>query len=346
MTNKILITGTAGFVGFHLAEALLKKGYTVFGLDNINDYYDVNLKFARLKESGIDKTEIDWNKEVQSTVHENYRFVRMNLEDKQELNDLCSRERFDIIINLAAQAGVRYSIENPDVYVQSNIVGFLNILEVSRHYKVKHLLYASSSSVYGLNTTMPFSVKDRVDQPVSLYAATKRSNELMAHTYSHLYKIPTTGLRFFTVYGPWGRPDMAYFLFAKAIEAGKPIKVFNHGKLKRDFTYIDDIVNGIVNMVDTYITDAVPINNDELYNVYNIGNNTPVELMEFINVVGEAIGKKPEMEMLDMQQGDVYATWADVTELVEKFNYRPDTPIEEGIGKFADWYKDYYRTKD
>ncbi|WP_285009818.1 NAD-dependent epimerase/dehydratase family protein [Pedobacter faecalis] len=343
MAYKILITGTAGFVGFHLAESLLKEGYEIVGLDNINDYYDVNLKFARLAQSGIDQSEINWFQIVQSSVHKNYRFVRMNLEDKSELMELCASENVDVIINLAAQAGVRYSIENPDAYVQSNVVGFLNILEVSRRFKVKHLLYASSSSVYGLNKTMPFSVQDRVDQPVSLYAATKRSNELMAHTYSHLYKIPTTGLRFFTVYGPWGRPDMAYFLFADAIKEGKAIKVFNHGKLKRDFTYIDDIVNGIKNMVEKYLNGVPPSDEDTLYNIYNIGNNTPVELMEFITIVGDSMGMKPEMQMLDMQQGDVYATWADVTELIENFNYRPDTPLQIGISKFADWYKNYYK---
>jgi UDP-glucuronate 4-epimerase len=347
---KVLITGSAGFIGYHLIKKLSQTGYKIIGIDNINRYYDPTLKYARLKESGIAENEIDWNKEVKSTVYPNYRFVRLNLEDKNNLTSLCAREQFDMIIHLAAQAGVRYSVENPDVYVQSNIVGFLNILEVSRYFKIKHLVYASSSSVYGLNKKMPFSVKDSVDHPVSLYAATKKSNELMAHSYSHLYNIPTTGLRFFTVYGPFGRPDMAYFLFADAISKGKPIKVFNHGKLKRDFTYIDDIVNGIINVLhsppsktDTQIDEENPANSNAPYKIYNIGNNTPVELMDFIQTIGDAMGQKPEMELLGMQDGDVPATWADVDDLIEKFNYKPDTSIETGLNEFVKWYKEYYK---
>ena len=272
----------------------------------------------------------------------------MNLEDKDQLLELCEKEKFDIIINLAAQAGVRYSIENPDAYVQSNIIGFVNILEACRYNKVKHLIYASSSSVYGKNAKLPFSVKDRVDHPVSMYAATKKANELMAHTYSHLFNIPTTGLRFFTVYGPWGRPDMAYFLFAEAIRKGEPIKVFNHGKLRRDFTYIDDIVQGIVNIskqsAESLEPDMIDSSNSIAPSkIYNIGNNQTVELMDFITTIGDVMGKTPEMIMLDMQPGDVPATWANVDELSEKFNYKPNTPIAEGLKKFCVWYKEYYQ---
>ena len=350
MAKKILVTGAAGFIGFHLAEALLQRGDEVVGIDNINDYYDVNLKFARLAESGIAKQDISLHQEVQSSKYQNYRFVKMDLVDKQALMDLCAKESFDVIINLAAQAGVRYSIENPDAYAQSNLIGFLNILEAARHYKVQHLVYASSSSVYGLNEAMPFSVNHNANHPVSLYGATKKSNELMAHSYSHLYKIPTSALRFFTVYGPWGRPDMAYYLFADAIREGKPIKVFNHGKLKRDFTYIDDIVEGIINIADAPATPNAdwnaeqpdPSSSKAPYRIYNIGNNEPVELEEFIKTVGKAIGKDPEMIMMDMQPGDVVATWADVNELITKFQYKPNTSIETGLTEFAKWYKEYY----
>lgn len=348
---KILITGTAGFIGFHLSLKLIDQGYAVVGIDNINDYYDPELKFARLFECGIDKANVNWHQEVKSTKYPNYRFIRMNIENKGELMSLCSREKFDIIVHLAAQAGVRYSILNPDAYAQSNLLSFLNILEVSRYNAVKHLVYASSSSVYGLNTTMPFSVHDNVDHPVSLYAASKKANELMAHTYSHLYRIPTTGLRFFTVYGPWGRPDMAYFLFADAMLKGKPIKVFNHGKMKRDFTYIDDIVNGIVNVMDKPAepdenwdsNNPDPSRSTAPYRVYNIGNNTPVELMSFIDEIEKNIGKKAVIEMKEMQDGDVIATWANVDDLMDNFNYKPDTSIETGIKKFVSWYKDYYK---
>ena len=347
---KILITGTAGFIGFHLAQKLSELDFEIVGIDNINDYYDPELKFARLAASGIDKANVNWHRETRSTKYPNYRFIRMNIENKGELMSLCAREQFDIIVHLAAQAGVRYSILNPDAYAQSNLVSFLNILEVSRFNPVKHLVYASSSSVYGLNTTMPFSVHDNVDHPVSLYAASKKANELMAHTYSHLYRIPTTGLRFFTVYGPWGRPDMAYFLFAGAIKSDKPILVFNHGKMKRDFTYIDDIVNGIINVMKK---PADPVENWDSknpdpatstapYRIYNIGNNNPVELLNFIQEIEINMGKKAILEMKEMQDGDVVATWANVDDLIHNFNYNPNTDIQQGIKNFIEWYNSYY----
>ncbi|MFC5269490.1 NAD-dependent epimerase [Adhaeribacter terreus] len=347
---KILVTGTAGFVGFHFAEKLLSRGDEVVGVDNINDYYDIKLKFARLTESGIPEAEIAWNREVQSQKHAAYRFIRMNLEDKKELMELCDRENFDVIVHLAAQAGVRYSITNPDCYAQSNLVSFLNILEASRHHQIKHLVYASSSSVYGLNEKMPFSVKHNTEHPVSLYAASKKANELMAHTYSHLYRIPTSGLRFFTVYGPWGRPDMAYYSFAEDISNNKPIKVFNEGKMQRDFTYIDDIVNGIVNVMDKPAEPCADWNAQEPdpsrstapYCIYNIGNNNPVELMSFISEIEKNLGKKALLEMQGIQAGDVVATWANVDDLLQHFNYKPDTTIQDGLKKFTDWFKAYY----
>lgn len=347
---KILVTGSAGFIGFFLTKRLLEEGQEVVGLDNINSYYDVNLKYGRLTESGIDRAKIAWNKEVQSYLYPRYRFVRMNLEDKEALMALCQKESFDIIVNLAAQAGVRYSITNPDAYAQSNLVGFLNILEACRHNKVKHLVYASSSSVYGLNEEIPFCTNHHADHPVSLYAATKKSNELMAHAYSHLYKIPTTGLRFFTVYGPWGRPDMAYFLFAEAIMKGEPIQVFNGGKMQRDFTYIDDIVNGIVNIMtqpaasckDWDGKNPTPSRSAAPYCLYNIGNNNPVELLSFIQEIEKSLGKNAVLEMKEMQAGDVVATWANIDDLITEFNYRPQTSIQSGLKKFADWFRDYY----
>ncbi|OKL39561.1 NAD-dependent epimerase [Pontibacter flavimaris] len=346
---KVLVTGTAGFIGFHLAESLLRRGDEVVGVDNINDYYDPRLKYARLSESGIQEELIAWNKELTSFKYVNYRFIRMNLEEKASLLALCERECFDVIVHLAAQAGVRYSITNPDAYAQSNLISFLNVLEAGRHFKVKHLVYASSSSVYGLNGTMPFSVKHCVDHPVSLYAASKKANELMAHTYSHLYGIPTSGLRFFTVYGPWGRPDMAYFLFTEAICEGKPIQVFNNGKMKRDFTYIDDIVEGIVNVMDKPAEpdqnwnpqQPDPSHSTAPYAIYNIGNNQPVELMQFICEIETCLGKKSIMEMQEMQAGDVTATWANIDELVQNFNYKPITTLTTGLKKFTDWYKTY-----
>ncbi|MDD4690276.1 MAG: NAD-dependent epimerase [Eubacteriales bacterium] len=318
-TKTYLVTGAAGFVGYHLTKLLTSKGCKVIGYDNINDYYDVNLKHARLEDLAND----------------NFTFIKGDLADKEAVDKLFAKYKPEIVINLAAQAGVRYSIENPQVYIESNIIGFFNILEACRNNPVEHLLYASSSSVYGANEKIPFSTEDKVDNPVSLYAATKKSNELMAHTYSHLYKIPTTGLRFFTVYGPYGRPDMAYFSFTNKIMAGEKIKIFNNGDMYRDFTYVDDIVKGIENMLCN-----PPKGN---YKVYNIGNNSPEKLMDFIETLENAIGKKAEKEFHPMQPGDVYRTYADVTDLINDFDFKPSTSIAEGLGKFAEWYKDYYK---
>lgn len=333
---KILVTGTAGFIGFYLVKALLERGDEVVGIDSINDYYDVRLKYARLKETGINESQIEYGKPVLSENCQSYRFVKMNLEDRDALAELFDRERFDKVCNLAAQAGVRYSIENPYAYIDSNIVGFVNLLECCRRHEVKHLVYASSSSVYGMNEKVPFSEDDIVDNPISLYAATKKSNELMAYTYSHLYGIPSTGLRFFTVYGPWGRPDMAPMLFASAISSGKPIKVFNNGHLFRDFTYIDDIIEGVVKVID-----KVPVKTNKFaaYMLYNIGCSNPVNLMDFIHTMEDAVGKKAKMVMMPMQKGDVYQTYADTTKLQSDFGYKPATTIKEGVGKFIEWYK-------
>ncbi len=335
---KILVTGAAGFIGYHLCEALLKRDIEVIGLDNINDYYDVDLKYGRLMQLGIERSGAEQFDVInESTKHgRNLTFIRIDLEDRLALPKLFKNNDISIVCNLAAQAGVRYSLENPESYVDSNIVGFLNLLECCRHYKVEHLVYASSSSVYGLNKKIPFSTDDNVDHPISLYAASKKSNELMAHTYSHLYRFTTTGLRFFTVYGPWGRPDMALFLFADAIMAGRPIKVFNHGEMERDFTYVDDIVEGMVRVL-TRSTER-----KELYKVYNIGNNKAVKLTEFISEIEANMGKKAKKEMLPMQPGDVYRTWADTGPLIRDFDYSPDTPIQKGIKEFVDWYLDYY----
>ncbi len=339
---KILVTGSAGFIGFHLVKKLLETGHKVTGIDNINSYYDPELKFARLAETGIGRNAETFGWPLVSSLYPGYSFIRMNLEDKERLEDLFRNEKFDWVCNLAAQAGVRYSIENPSAYISSNIVGFLNILEACRKNNIKHLVYASSSSVYGNSSKMPFSVNDRVDKPVSLYAATKKSNELMAYTYSHLYKLPATGLRFFTVYGPWGRPDMAPILFSNSIMAGTPIKVFNNGNLERDFTYIDDIVEGILKVFDhpPVFNSAVP--DDAPHSVFNIGNGKPVRLMDFIEILEKELGKVAVKEFLPMQPGDVYKTWADVTELHEQFGYKPDTTLEKGIFEFASWYKKYY----
>ncbi|MCK3683125.1 NAD-dependent epimerase/dehydratase family protein [Maribellus sp. YY47] len=332
---KILVTGTAGFIGFHLVNQLVRQDVEVVGIDNINDYYSPDLKFARLAEAGVSDEAAAWNKKVASSRYPNYSFVRMKLEDREQLNRLFETEKFDLVCNLAAQAGVRYSIENPQAYIDSNIVGFANILEACRHHNIQHLVYASSSSVYGNSSKMPLSTTDAVDNPVSLYAATKKSNELMAHTYSHLYGFATTGLRFFTVYGPWGRPDMAYFSFTKNILDGKPIKVFNQGELYRDFTYIDDIVDGIIKILNS--KPKTP------YKVYNIGNSTPVKLVDFIGTIETALGKEAAKEYVEMQPGDVYKTFADVSDLENDFGYAPDTPLEKGIGQFVKWYVDYYR---
>ncbi len=336
---KILVTGTAGFIGYHLTNKLLEQGVEVIGIDNINDYYSTDLKYARLAEAGISAEAAIWNKKVISSKNPAYSFVRMNLENREQINQLFDTEKFDMVCNLAAQAGVRYSIENPHAYIDSNIVGFINILEACRHNNIQHLVYASSSSVYGNSTKMPLSVDDQVDNPISLYAATKKSNELMAHTYSHLFGIPTTGLRFFTVYGPWGRPDMAYFSFTKNILAGNAIKIFNHGDLYRDFTYIDDIVEGIVKILNA------PPKNVEVapYKVHNIGNSSPVKLMEFIETIEKALGKEAVKEYHDMQPGDVYKTYADVSALEKEFGYSPDTTLEKGIGEFVKWYKAFYK---
>lgn len=331
---KILVTGTAGFIGFHLATKLLERGDEVIGLDNINDYYDVNLKYARLNELGIEAHDCKSNEIIQSSKFPNHKFIKMDLADKPAMEELFKTQKFDAVCNLAAQAGVRYSIENPDAYIHSNIIGFMNILECCRHYGVQNLCYASSSSVYGLNTKQPFSTTDKTDTPISLYAATKKSNELMAHTYSHLYGIKTTGLRFFTVYGPWGRPDMSPILFADAITQDKEIKVFNHGDMSRDFTYIDDIVDGIINVID---------NPSEKYSIYNIGNNAPVQLLEFIQTLENAFGKTSKKIYMDMQPGDVKSTYADIDNLIRDFDYKPDTDLIDGIGEFAKWYKEFYR---
>ena len=338
---KILITGTAGFIGFHLVEKLVKHENTeIVGIDNINDYYDVSLKYARLTKCGIDKDSVRDNSPITSSVYPNYKFSKTDISDYQALSDLFRREQFDVVINMAAQAGVRYSIENPHAYVQSNITGFTNILECCRHNQIKHLIYASSSSVYGMNNSIPFSEDDNVTYPVSFYAATKKSNELMAHTYSHLFQLPTTGVRLFTVYGPWGRPDMAPMLFAKAIYDKKPIKVFNHGNMLRDFTYVDDIAAGIIKLIDKLPDEG---SEQPFYKIFNIGNSTPIKLIDFITTLEEAIGKKAILEMLPMQPGDVEVTYADTTKLKKAVNYKPSTSLSEGIYSVIDWYKLYYK---
>ena len=346
---KILVTGTAGFIGYYLAKRLAERGDEILGLDSINDYYDVNLKYARLEDSGIRRADIGYGKIVKSKKYKNYRFIQMNLHDREGLEKLFNEHAVDAVCHLAAQAGVRYSLTNPHAYVDSNIVGFLHILEGCRNKGVQHLVYASSSSVYGLNESVPFKTSDNVDHPVSLYAASKKSNELMAHTYSHLYSIPTTGLRFFTVYGPWGRPDMAYFKFTEAILQGKPIDVYNNGDMYRDFTYIDDIIEGVVRIIDAIPRgnpswngkDPDPASSTAPYKVYNIGNNSPVKLLDFITTIEEALGKKATMNFLPMQQGDVYTTYADVTDLMRDTGFRPDTPVNEGINRFVEWYRRY-----
>ena len=334
--TRFLVTGAAGFIGFHLSRRLLDRGDQVVGLDNLNDYYDVQLKRDRL---------------AQLTGREGFTFYELDLADRDGMRRLFADERFDVVVNLAAQAGVRYSLENPHAYVEANLVGFMHVLEGCRHHDVKHLVYASSSSVYGANTRMPFSVHDNVDHPVSLYAATKKANELMAHTYSHLYQLPTTGLRFFTVYGPWGRPDMALYLFTEAILAGRPIKVFNQGQMRRDFTYIDDIVEGVVR-----VADRIPAGNPDWsgdapdpgtsrapFKIYNIGNHQPVELQHFIACIENSLGMEAEKQLLPMQPGDVPATYADVDDLMRDVGFRPATSIEEGIQQFVDWYRDYHQ---
>jgi len=331
---KVLVTGAAGFIGFHVAQKLLARGDQVVGLDNLNDYYDVNLKLARLAQ-------------IQDLP--GFTFAKMELQDRPAMDALFVDHAFDAVINLAAQAGVRYSLENPRAYIDSNIVGFTNILECCRHHQIGHLVYASSSSVYGMNSAMPFSIHDNVDHPISLYAASKKANELMAHTYSHLYGLPTTGLRFFTVYGPWGRPDMALFLFTEAILEGKPIKVFNNGQMQRDFTYIDDIVQGVIRVMDSPATpnpawDGAtpdPGTSSAPYRLYNIGNNNPVKLLDFVAAIENALGMEAVKELLPMQPGDVAATYANIDDLVADVGYRPQTPIEYGVNEFISWYREY-----
>lgn len=333
---RTLVTGAAGFIGFHLSRRLLAEGHSVIGVDNLNDYYSVQLKRDRL---------------AQLTAHENFEHAHIALEDAAAVDALFQGETIDCVINLAAQAGVRYSLENPRAYISANIDGFMNILESCRHAQTANLIYASSSSVYGMNTSMPFSVHDNVDHPVSLYAATKKSNELMAHTYSHLYGVPTTGLRFFTVYGPWGRPDMALFLFTKAILTGEPIKVFNQGKMRRDFTYIDDIVEGIARLIHKPATansswdsaNPDPGTSNAPYRLFNIGNNQPVALMDFVGAIESALGVQAEKEFLPLQPGDVPATYANIEALEDYVGYRPGTQIEHGVQRFVDWYRDYYK---
>lgn len=367
---RILVTGTAGFIGFHLAKKLLERGDTVIGIDNINGYYDINLKYARLAETGISRRAEKWHSLVKSIKYPGYSFMRMNLEDRDKLMELFEHHKFDKVCNLAAQAGVRYSLKNPNAYINSNIVGFINILEACRHNNIEHLVYASSSSVYGNNTKMPLSTTDNVDHPISLYAATKKSNELMAHTYSHLFGLPSTGLRFFTVYGPWGRPDMALFLFTKAILENRPIKVFNNGNMVRDFTYIDDIIEGVMRVIDNppergdhenqvdevgkIVAGTSNQSNEKLnsinefsppapYKIYNIGNSSPVQLMDYISAIEKILGKTAKKEFLPMQPGDVPRTEADVSDLVKNMGYRPDTPVKAGIKKFIEWYKMYFK---
>ena len=351
---RILVTGTAGFIGFHLAERLLKRGDEVVGIDSINDYYDLRLKYARLAESGIGSGAEMWGREIRSTKYPNYRFIRMKLEDREALQELFGKEKFDVVVNLAAQAGVRYSLENPYAYIESNIIGFLNLLECARHNQVRHFVYASSSSVYGGNTKTPFSEKDRVDNPVSLYAATKKSNELMAHVYSKLYGIPTTGLRFFTVYGPWGRPDMAYFSFTNKLIKGKTIEIFNYGNCKRDFTYVDDIVEGVLRVM--HKTPEKSIGKGGLpippYKVYNIGNNNPENLLDFVQILQEKLiraGVLPSdydfeahKRLVPMQPGDVPVTFADTSALEQDMGFKPSTSLRNGLRRFAEWYKSFF----
>jgi UDP-glucuronate 4-epimerase len=331
---KILVTGSAGFIGFHTAKKFVDLGHDVIGIDNINDYYAVSLKYDRLKCAGIDQSEIHYNTFTQSNISPSYRFMKMDLEDAAGIMLLFKEYNFDLVIHLAAQAGVRYSLENPKSYIQSNVVGFMNILEACRHYSVNKLVYASSSSVYGLSEKSMLSVTDRVDKPVSLYAASKKANELMAHVYSHLYGISTIGLRFFTVYGPWGRPDMAPFIFSKSIISGEPIKVFNHGNLKRDFTYIDDIIEGIAKVSTE--------NHKSNYEIYNIGNSQPINVLNFIQILEKELGVNANKNFVAMQPGDVKETWADISELVNLFGYEPKVKIEEGVKRFIKWYKEYY----
>lgn len=347
---KILVTGAAGFIGFHLVNKLILQGHEVVGLDCINDYYEVGLKYSRLEKTGIIANEIDYNVFVQSSSFPAYRFIKLKLEDKDNILTLFEKECFDVVVNLAGQAGVRHSINNPYVYVESNVVGFLNILEGSRHTKVGNFIYASTSSIYGLNSSMPLNTSQSTEHQVSLYAATKKANEMMAHSYSHLYNMPTTGLRFFTVYGPWGRPDMALFLFSKAIVAGEPINVFNNGDMIRDFTYVDDIVESVARLCNKPAQPNLnwdanhpdPSSSSAPYKIYNIGNSQPVKLIDYIDALEAALGKKAIKNMMPMQMGDVLATHADVSDLMNAVNFKPQTDIRDGVKAFADWYLGYY----
>ena len=345
---KILVTGSAGFIGFHLVQSLLNEGHKVVGLDNLNHYYDVTLKLDRLAELDIDAYQIAMGKTTIDSNNDAFRFYKLDLVEDAKLMEIFEKEKFDIVFNLAAQAGVRYSIEHPQSYVKSNLVGFANLLEACRSYPVKHLIYASSSSVYGSNKEVPFKTEHNVDHPVSFYAATKKSNELMAHAYSHLFKIPTTGLRFFTVYGEWGRPDMATMLFAKAIMNDRPIKVFNNGKMSRDFTYVGDIVEGMIKVMHGGVnaSKVAQSKTSAPYKVYNIGNSKPVNLLEFIETMEEVLGKKAKKDFMPMQQGDMENTYADVEDLKKDYGYQPHTPLRAGIQRFADWYKSYYYRED
>ena len=335
--KSILITGASGFIGYHLVNRLVAEGFEIIGLDNINDYYDVDLKYARLNNQGIRRDEIKYAELKQSKKFDNYRFIKLNLEDKEELDMLFLKNKFDFVINLAAQAGVRYSIDNPYAYINSNLIGFINILEACRNNPVQHLYYASSSSVYGKNKKVPFSEKDNVDNPVSLYAATKKANELLAAAYHNLYDLSCTGLRFFTVYGPWGRPDMAYYLFTEDILKGKTIKVFNNGDLKRDFTYIDDIIESIYLLFQKDKTKSTLVNR-----VLNIGNNKPENLLDFISILEKKLGIEAKKQYLPMQQGDVYETYADIDELIKITGYTPKVNLKSGLSHFIKWYRDYY----
>lgn len=349
--QKILVTGAAGFIGFHLVRKLLERGDQVLGLDSINDYYEIELKYARLAETGIDHQLLQPGEPRQSSKYANYQFVQMGMEDKDALQALFKTYQFEAVMNLAAQPGVRYSLENPYAYIDSNVVGFINLLEACRHYQTGHLVFASSSSVYGLNATIPYATQHNVDHPISLYAATKKSNELMAHTYSHLYHLPTTGLRFFTVYGPWGRPDMAIYLFTRAVFEGKTLRVFNHGNMVRDFTYVDDIVEGVVRVLDhppkgnPHWDARQPDSSSSPapYRLYNIGNSEPVKLMDFIEAIEAAAGRKAPKEFLPMQPGDVMRTYADVRDLERDFGYKPTTDVRTGVQHFVDWYRSYYK---
>ena len=348
---KILVTGGAGFIGYHLINKLISNGCNVVGLDSINEYYSVDLKYDRLQNAGIKKELIYYNTIVQSTSFAKYSFIQLKLEDNNELAELFATQQFDIVVNLAAQAGVRYSITNPSAYINSNIVGFANLIENCRKFSIKHFVYASSSSVYGLNEVIPFSTKQTVDHPISLYAATKKSNELIAHVYSHLHNLPTTGLRFFTVYGPWGRPDMAMFLFTKAIIDGSPIEVFNNGEMERDFTYVDDVVNGVLSVINNTPDGNLdwsglkpdPSSSKAPYKLYNIGNSAPVKLMDFITAIENKLEKKAEKKMMPMQPGDVHKTYADVNELKTKLGYSPATTLQTGVNNFIDWYTSYFK---